>query len=245
MRRLLQKVYGVYALLAMAAVVGLFGAALVVLAPTLALRRTFGRWGSRAILSAAFVPFRVRGLEHLPPGPCVVVSNHASYLDGPILTAALPQRFTFVVQDGAEDWPFIGLVIRRMGVTFINRRSVKEAARQTRALIRRLQDGESLAIFVEGTFERAPGLLAFRNGAFLMAAHAKVPIVPAVLRGTRRLYGEGQRLPRHSSVEIELFPPIVPTGAHDEVRSLRDRARAVILAHCGEPDAAIRVPARG
>jgi len=240
----LQKVYGLYALAAMATVVLFAGAALVILAPTLSLRRTFGRWGSRAILSAAIVPFRVRGLENLPAGPCVVVSNHASYLDGPILTAALPQRFTFVVQDGAEDWPFIGLVIRLMGVTFINRGSVKEAARQTRTLIRRLEEGASLAIFVEGTFERAPGLLPFRNGAFLMAAHAKVPVVPVALRGTRRLYGEGQVLPRHSRVEIEVFPPIVPTGAHDEVHSLRDRARAVILAHCGEPDLSIRVPVR-
>jgi len=111
-------------------------------------------------------PIRVRGLEHLPEGPCVVVANHASYMDGLVLTAAIPARFSFVVQDGAANWPVVGLVIRRMGVIFINRTSAREGARQTRDLIRRLEQGESLAVFPEGTFRKEPGLMTFRNGAF-------------------------------------------------------------------------------
>jgi 1-acyl-sn-glycerol-3-phosphate acyltransferase len=183
---------------------------------------------------------RVRGLQHLPSGPCIVVSNHASYLDGPLMTAALPGRFTFVVQHGAADWPLAGPVIRRMGVTFVNRASARAGASQTRLLIRRLEQGASLVIFPEGTFAGPPGLLRFRKGAFLMAAHARVPVVPAVIRGSRRVFGEGQRLLRPGAIEIELFAPLAPDGDHRHaVDALMDESRRVVLAHCGEPDAGV------
>jgi 1-acyl-sn-glycerol-3-phosphate acyltransferase len=125
-----------------------------------------------------------------------------------------------------------------MGVTFVNRGAARTGAAQTRGLIRRQQAGGSLTVFPEGTFrEDAPGLLPFRKGAFLMAVHAGVPVVPAVIRGTRRLYGEGRRLMRWSPVSVELFAPLAPSGDHRHaVDALRDQARRVVLAHCGEPD---------
>jgi len=237
MRRLLDLGYGIYAALVLGACIVVI-LPFVLLMPTLALRRACGRLGTRMALALSGVPLRVRGLEHLPAGPCLVVSNHASYLDGPIMTAALPGRFTFVVQHGAADWPVFGRIIRGMGVTFVNRGAARTGASQTRGLIRRLQQGESLTVFPEGTFrDDAPGLLPFRDGAFMMAVHAGVPVVPAVIRGSRRLYGEGHRLMRWGRVDVELFAPLVQSGDHRHaVQALRDGARAVVLAQCGEPD---------
>jgi 1-acyl-sn-glycerol-3-phosphate acyltransferase len=210
---------------------------LIIIAPTLPLRRAIGRISVRLSLLCIGVPMRVRGLAHLPSGPCIVVSNHASYLDGLILTAALPARFTFVVQDGAASWPLVGITIRRMGVTFVNRSNAREGALQTRALIRRVQEGESLAIFAEGTFKDEPGLIAFKNGAFMIAVRAGVPVAPVAIRGSRRLWGSGNRLPRWSSIEIEARPAIAPIGPHKEAEAhLRDAVRAQVLKLCGEPD---------
>lgn len=240
MRRLLELAYGVYAALAIGIALLLTGP-FAVLLPTLASRRAAGRFGVRLAMLLAGAPVRIAGLEKLPPGPCIVVSNHASYLDGPLLTGALPPRFTFVVQHGAADWPIAGPIIRGMGVTFVNRGSARTGASQTRALIRRLETGQSLVVFAEGTFEDVPGLLKFRKGAFLMAVHANVPVVPAVIRGSRRFYGGGRRLPRWNPVTMEVFEPIMPgSGAdhRDAVAELRDAARAVVLANCGEPDRA-------
>ncbi|TXH05336.1 MAG: 1-acyl-sn-glycerol-3-phosphate acyltransferase [Nevskiaceae bacterium] len=212
---------------------------LVIAMPTLALRRAVGRYGVRLALLCIGVPLRVRGTEHLPAGPCLVVSNHASYLDGLVLTAALPARFTFVVQDGAATWPLIGLTIRRMGVTFVNRSNAREGALQTRALIRRVQDGESLAIFAEGTFKPQSGLLPFKNGAFMIAVRAGVPVAPAAILGSRRLWGGGRRLMRWSPLTIVVRPPLSPIGPHKEAEThLRDGVRAEVLALCGEPDLA-------
>lgn len=238
MRRLFELGYGIYAAIA-AGLVALAMAPLVLLLPTLGLRRAAGRLATRLAMAAAFVPVRIRGVALLPPGPCIVVSNHASYLDGPLMTAALPGRFTFVVQHGAADWPLVGAIIRRMGVTFVNRSSVRDGANQTRQLIRRLEQGDSLTIFPEGTFQGPPGLLPFRKGAFLMAVHGGVPVVPAVIRGSRRVFGEGARLLSWGRIDIELFAPLAPGGNHrDAVQALRDASRGVVLEHCGEPDAA-------
>jgi len=233
--------YRVYASIAALLVIFVLFCPLVIIAPTLALRREIGRLGIRTTLAVMFVPFRVRDLQHLPEEPCVVIANHASYFDGLILTAALPRRFTFLVQDGAAAWPCIGLAIKRMGVHFVNRSSVRDSALQMRRLIRSLRQGMSLAIFPEGTFVAEPGLLKFSKGAFVVAAKAGVPVVPAVIHGTRRLYGDGDRLMRWSSVVVEITPPLRPADdSIDSANALSEQARAVVLAHGGEPDRAQR-----
>lgn len=238
LRNLARLIYGIYAACVWLVVSFLIAFPLIMLLPTLSLRRTAGRFGVKLVMACTGSPLRVRGLENLPAGSCVVVANHASYLDGLVLTAALPSRFAFVVQDGAAAWPIVGPVIRRMGVIFINRSSAREGARQTRELIRRLQQDESLAVFPEGTFRQEPGLMAFRNGAFLIAAHAGVPVVPCAIRGTRRLLGDGQKLLAYSPVSIEVLPALEFSAGTDRamVDALRDQARRAVLAACGEPD---------
>ncbi len=238
MLRLIEILYGVFALLMFGIV--LFGIVcpLIILGPTLPIRRFLGRMGVRIGLLSIGNPFRVKGLENLPKGICVAVSNHASYIDGVVLTAALPAKFTFVVQDGAANWPYVGWVIRRMGVSFVNRRSAREGAAQTRNLIRRVGQGESLAIFAEGTFVAEPGLLAFKKGAFVIAARGGAQLVPVCIRGTRRFFGANSRLPRWSPIEIEICKPV---PASEDPALLSHRARQAIARIYDEPDLASAV----
>lgn len=232
----LQLLYRLYASTIVPVVVFVLFCPLIIVAPTLTLRREIGRLCVRVALAAAFIPLRIRGQHLLPPTPCVAVANHASYLDGLVLTAALPRRFTFLVQHGAASWPYIGLVIKRMGVRFIDRGSVRASARQARELIRALQAGQSLAIFPEGTFAADPGLLPFRRGAFSIAAMSGVPVLPAVIRGSRRLFGEHDRLLRWSPIEVEFLSPRRADAASAEaVDRLCAEVRRSIMAHCAEP----------
>lgn len=236
LRRLLNAVYAPLAAAILIPVTALV-CIVVIAGPTLALRRELGRIGVRLMLASIGVPLRVHGREHLPQSACIVVANHASYLDGLVLTAVLPRHYSFVVQDGAASWPLVGLTLRRMGVIFVNRESAHHGARLTRQLMRRLHHGEPLAIFAEGTFKAHPGLLPFKSGAFLMAARTRTPVVPAGIRGTRRLYGGGRRLPRWSAVDIEFQAPLYAAGTDREAAlRLRDVARQRILALCREPD---------
>lgn len=211
---------------------------LILMLPTLAARRALGRASVRICLAAIGVPLRVRGQVNLPDHATIVVANHTSYMDGLVLTAALPGRFTFIVQDGAARWPLVGAVIRRMGVSFVNRDSARAGARQTRQLLKQLHSGTSLAIFAEGTFPDQPGLLPFKTGAFLLAARANVPVTPAVIRGTRTLLGGGWWGFRWSPVQVDLYPALMPMGADKSAAIvLRDAVRAVILDEGDDGDA--------
>lgn len=239
--RILKAIYGVYALTAFVVVVLLLFCPILIVTPWLSVRRFIGRWAVRSWLFSVGVSFRVRDIERLPDGPCVVVCNHASYVDGIVLTAALPERFTFLVQHRAEQWPYVGLIILRMGVRFVNRESPRAAASAALGLMREARKGGSLAIFPEGSFQKEPGLMPFYSGAFLIAAKTGLPLVPVVMRGTRTFFHDGARWPSWSSVEIEFFEPEYAAGVQrKDAEALKTRAFQVIEVNVGEGDGLIK-----
>ena len=229
--------YALWALLAFLAV-GLGALLLLVVLPGVERRRAVARAAARTFLRLAGMPLTVRFPERLPPGQCVVVCNHASYLDGIVLTAALPPRFGFVIKREMARVPFAGALLRRLGSEFVERFDRRRGARDARRVLRNATQGHSLVFFPEGTFTRTPGLLKFHTGAFASATRAECPVVPAVLRGTRRALPPSGALPRPGPLQMELLPPLAPPPGRGEhaVPELRERARAAILAALGEPD---------
>jgi 1-acyl-sn-glycerol-3-phosphate acyltransferase len=216
------------------------GAALVLLAllPGVTRRRAAAARLARAFFLLAAMPLTVKSRERLPPGQCVVVCNHASYLDGIVLTAALPARFGFVIKREMAGVPLAGVALRRLGSEFVERFDRQRGATDARRVLRNASNGQSLVFFPEGTFTRTPGLLKFHTGAFVTAARVGCPVVPAVVRGTRRTLPPGGALPRPGRIELEILTPITGGSASPArvAAELRDRARAAILAALGEPD---------
>ena len=187
----------------------------------------------------AGLPLTVRFAERLPAGQCVVVCNHASYLDGIVLTAVLPARFAFVIKREMAAVPLAGALLRRLGSEFVERFDRARGTRDARRVLRNAIQGHSLVFFPEGTFTRTPGLLKFHTGAFATATRAGCPLVPAVLRGTRRALTPGRPLPLPGLIEMQILPALTARGdlpADHAVSELRERARAAMLAALGEPD---------
>jgi 1-acyl-sn-glycerol-3-phosphate acyltransferase len=210
---------------------------LLVLLPRVAARRQAARTAARAFLWLAGMPLTVRSAERLPAGQCVVVCNHASYLDGIVLTAALPARFGFVIKREMAQVPLAGPLLRRLGSEFVERFDRARGASDARRVLKKALHGNSLVFFPEGTFTPTPGLLRFHTGAFVAAVRAGCPLVPAVVRGTRRALPPSGGLPSPGAIELELLAPLEPAAASDaSVPQLRERARAAILAVLGEPD---------
>jgi 1-acyl-sn-glycerol-3-phosphate acyltransferase len=218
--------------------VGLGTLLLLVLLPRLEQRRAAARAAARTFLCLAGMPLRVKFPERLPQGQCVVVCNHASYIDGIVLTAALPARFGFVIKREMTAVPLAGAVLNRLGSEFVERFDRQRGATDARRVLRNATQGHSLVFFPEGTFTRTPGLLKFHTGAFATATRAACPLVPALLRGTRRALPPSGALPLPGAIEMEILPPLTPCPAADDhaAPQLRDRARAAILAALGEPD---------
>ena len=232
----LRLAYALWVALAFLAI-GVSALALMLLVPGMPRRRAAGRRAARIFLWLAAMPLTVKHEERLPEGQCVVVCNHASYLDGPVMTAALPPRFAFVIKREMAAVPLAAIVLRRLGSVFVERNRTQPSA-DARRLLRDASRGNSLVFFPEGTFDPRPGVHKFHAGAFASGVRAGCPLVPAVLRGTRRAFWPGGSLPRPGPIELEILPPIAPrAGAADEaVPVLRDAARAAILAALGEPD---------
>ena len=103
------------------------------------------------------MPIRVKDAHHLPTGPCVIVANHASYLDGLVLKAALPARFCFVIKKEVTRVPIAGLLLRRIGSEFVDRFNRHAGGMDARRLIKAADAGQALAFFPEGTFLPHPG----------------------------------------------------------------------------------------
>jgi 1-acyl-sn-glycerol-3-phosphate acyltransferase len=169
----------------------------------------------------------------------MIVANHASYLDGILVVAALSRQFGFVAK-GELRAKFIPRVyLKSIGTEFIERFEFERSVEDMQRLLTRLRAGHSLIFFPEGTFYRAPGLQAFHMGAFSIAAQTGVPIVPMTIRGTRTILRNGEWFPRRGTINIAFSAPISPEGTDwSAALKLRNAARAEILRHCGEPDLA-------
>src|SRR5690606_27411584 len=111
--------------------------------------------------------------------------NHASYLDGVALFAALPPSFGFVIKREMDRVPLAGLLLRRIGSHFVDRGGAAQGKRDARALLREARSGGGIAMFPEGTFQQEPGLARFKPGAFVLAANGARSLVPVAIRGTR------------------------------------------------------------
>ena len=165
----------------------------------------------------------------------MIVANHASYIDGPLLFAYLPPRFGFVIKKEAARAPLLGILLQRLGHHFVERSNRHEGASDARRILRALEQGEAAAFFPEGTFQPEAGIARFHGGAFALAARTGLPIAPVAIRGTRHVLGGGRALPRWGRIEVEILEALPPeAGAGDAAARLRDAARERISAAAGE-----------
>ena len=235
-RRLVTTLWGIRAI-AVGVCLALPSWFLVVLTPGLARRRRVAAAIIRLAAWLSGISIRVSAPTHPPSGPCVYVSNHASYLDVLVLTASLPPDISFVSKNDYEGTWILGTLLERLGCLFIERHDVHEAMTAARELQSALQAHRSLHVFAEGTFFHDPGVLPFHLGAFQAAAATGTAIVPVAIRGTRSMLADGNILPRPTPLAVVIGDPLMPRDASwASAIDLRRRCRASILSQVHEPD---------
>jgi 1-acyl-sn-glycerol-3-phosphate acyltransferase len=240
----LRVTYGTY-LWVTFVTIALVTLALLLIVPGMDRRRHITGVAARFIMRAGFVPLSVEGLARLPQGQCVVVANHASYIDAIIVKAVLPERFAYVVKREMAAVPLAGLLLKRIGTEFVERFNRHRGGLDARRVLRTATSGQPLLFFPEGTFIDRPGILKFHIGAFASAAHAGCPVVPCVIRGSRAMLPSPLFFPRPGRIEVELLDPLHPPpdlAPEAAAKLLRDAARSQILARVGEPDLGHHVP---
>ncbi len=234
MREIRRRIYGVYciALFLPTAVSVLI---LNLFVPGVRNRRAVARASSRIFLKAAGIPFQVYGLERLPKAPCVVVANHASYLDGLVVAAALPPDFAFVIKKEMVRVPVASILLKRLGAEFVERFDSHKGAADTRRVLKTAAKGQSIVFFPEGTFTEHRTIGKFHSGAFATAARNKMPVVAVALHGTRDAMPTGTLLMRRKPIRVEVLA-IFQSTEHAPLTAgeVRQLARSRIAEAVGE-----------
>ena len=198
------------------------------------------RTGVRAIVGATGLTPSIRGAELLPrSGPCVIVANHASYVDGLVALALLERPCCLAVKRELLDAPIPRLFLQRLGALFVTREQTLEGVASAEAMTAVVRDGRALVVFAEGTFTRAPGLRPFHLGGFMAAVAAAAPAVPVAFSGTRSVLRDGQWRPRRGPIVVTVGRAVAPPAGLAPLAAavqLRDAVRAHIASHCGESE---------
>jgi 1-acyl-sn-glycerol-3-phosphate acyltransferase len=234
--RIIDGLWGLFAWLCFGLAV-LFAVLAAVFVPSTESRQKLVTWAARMVFVMPRCEVRVSGLDNLPTGNCVVVANHASYIDGPLLKGYLPWRFNFVIKGELRNFPPAHFVLRRTGSKFVERTDIQGSTRDARQLVKAALRGESLGFFPEGTFIGPAGVGRFRPGAFVAARRGDMPVVPIAIHGSRHVLPQGAWLPRRGPLTIEILPAIGPgDAAYENSRELAEAARQRILSKLDEPD---------
>jgi 1-acyl-sn-glycerol-3-phosphate acyltransferase len=177
----------------------------------------YGRWAMK--LSAVILGLRpkVTGLENtLRSRPCVIMANHESFLDGPLLFMVIPLPLRVILKKSVFRIPVVGVGMRYVGFVPVDRKRARGGVRsieKAAALMR--EKGYCYLIFPEGTRSRDGRMQPFRRGGFFLALRTGAPIVPVTIRGTFELMPKGSFFVKRGPVEVVFHPP-VPVEGCDE-----------------------------
>lgn len=186
------------------------------------------RWG-RAVIRLGGWSVRAEGLEYLPPGGAILVANHQSFLDIPLIVAALDREVKFLAKVELGRIPLFGRAMAAAGNMFVDREDPRNAIHLVREAAGRMRAGELIVIFPEGTRSGDGEVGEFRPGAFFIAQKSGLPLLPLLVDGGARALPKGSLRPRPASLVARVLPPI-PCGRTVSREEMAAEARRRIVA---------------
>jgi 1-acyl-sn-glycerol-3-phosphate acyltransferase len=180
------------------------------------------------------IRFQMRGTERVPSsGGALLALNHISYVDFVLGGyAALPSRrlVRFMAKREIFDTPVAGQLMRSMHHIRVDR---ADGVPSYNEAVRYLRQGEVVGIFPEATISRSFEIKELKTGAVRIAAEAGVPLLPAVLWGTQRLFTKDhpRDLARGKTIAISVGEPLYPSGADPtaETAALRESMSELLV----------------
>jgi len=170
----------------------------------------------RAVFSTYF-RWRVYEANRVPlTGPVLLAANHASLLDPPLVGATLRRDICYLARENLFRNPLFGAVLRSWNVVPVDRDGGGAAG--LRAIMERLQAGNAVIVFPEGTRTQDGALQPARSGIGLLAIKCQAPVVPVRVFGTFAAYGRQMRLPRPRSVAVKFGWPLNLDRLREEAR---------------------------
>jgi 1-acyl-sn-glycerol-3-phosphate acyltransferase len=198
---------------------------------------------AKKILSQAKVTYEVAGLENAPRDESfVVMSNHQSLYDIPILFQVLKRRVRMVAKRELFRIPGWSHAMRIAGFVEIDRNDREQAIESLRRAEAALNSGTNIWIAPEGTRSQSGELGPFKKGGFHMALDARVRILPITITGTRNaLLARGFNVRNGAHVHVTVHPPVDPSRfGHEGREELIEEVRRAIQSAL--PRSTVQVP---
>ncbi|WP_072721516.1 MULTISPECIES: lysophospholipid acyltransferase family protein [Planktothrix] len=195
------------------------------------------KWSVVSPMLHLYFQGRIYHADRVPlAGPLVVVSNHASDFDPPLLSSCMGRPVSYMAKEELFEVPVLKQAISLYGAYPVKRGSPDRSA--IRAALQQLEKGWATGVFLQGTRTLDGRITEPKLGAALIAAKAKVPLLPVCLWGTHAIVNKGSYLPRPTPVTVRvghLIPPPDSTdrdelltltqNCADEINALHDLGR--------------------
>jgi 1-acyl-sn-glycerol-3-phosphate acyltransferases len=191
--------------------------------------RVMGWWG-RAFVRLGGWTVRVEGMENLPSCGAVLVANHQSIVDIPMLLSAFPRPVRFLAKRELGEIPLFGKAMAAAGNLFIDRDDPRNAVRMLRDVGARLRDGRLVVVFPEGTRSGDGSIGEFRPGAFYLAQKSGAPVVPVYIGGGRIALPKGSLRVRLADLLVRVLAPLSPDeGAGGSKEQIAESVRSRLI----------------
>ncbi|MGA7616822.1 MAG: lysophospholipid acyltransferase family protein [Thermoanaerobaculia bacterium] len=171
------------------------------------------RLWARSIVNAAGIELRSENLDRIRSEQrYIIVGNHYSYLDIPVLLATIPQPVRFMAKASLFQIPLFGWGLKSAGFIPIDRKRRSRNLRAFELAGERIRKGNTIVIFPEEGRSRSKEMKPFQRGAYLLALKSELPILPVAIDGTYEVL-PATRLSVHPGVvTVHVSEPIETTG---------------------------------
>jgi 1-acyl-sn-glycerol-3-phosphate acyltransferase len=178
---------------------------------SLALYHAF-KWSIVSPMLHAYFRGKIYGVENVPQSdPLVVVSNHASYFDPPIVSNCVRRPVAYMAKQELFEIPVLAQAIKLYGAYPVSRGNADRNA--IRAALECLENGWAVGVFLQGTRTPDGRITEPKKGAALLAAKAQAPILPVSLWGTEGILAKGSSIPRAVELTIRIGKVIAPPSS--------------------------------
>ena len=195
---------------------------------SLALYHAF-KWSVVSPMLHAYFKGRIYGVENVPQtGAVIVVSNHASYFDPPIVSSCVRRPVAYMAKEELFKVPVLAQAIKLYGAYPVSRGTADRNA--IRAALEFLDNGWALGVFLEGTRTTDGRITDPKKGAALLAAKSQAPFLPVSLWGSEQILQPGSSLPRPVPLTIRIGELIDPPSStnRDELERVTQKCATVI-----------------